>query len=329
MSKKIHFANLSVTQKGRELLDYGDIVVDAVLKNQQPRRTSSAIYHFMDVDIGFLEPDNVLSLSIYGRFVKSTTLSSEQELVNGRIVPRHVQIPTAPSAFFVFNLADHRISLMEETRNAPTIRTFGNTLTLFIKRRYELVTRSMWKEALEQDDKVTLKSIIDSFPPPFIRLVPISGKVEIDAFLKRFSKIRSLSIDVIKRNQDMSRGGIFDALAEDIAELGPASSKLQVNGGQEGLNPETTTSYLGDLAEHGYEDAKIKGTDHQGSELVGSNSEFSLTRSVDEPSQDPFTRAMQINGEYKKAKETGQIKLTPRDAEKLAPILRRLADRHG
>lgn len=329
MTYKVHFANISITGKDKELLDYGDLVVRSVLKNQEPRKTSSATYHFMDVDIGFMKEGQKLSLSLYGRFVKHTVLSSEQELIDGKLVPKIVNLPTSPSSFFVFNLADHRVAFLEETKGAPSVRTFGNTLRLFIKKTYDQYTREMWDRAKEIDPSTTLASVRKAFPLPLVHTVPIAGKVEISAFIQNFAKITSLSIQVVKRNQDMTAGGIFDALSEDVSELGPASSTLRINGGKDGLIKQKTQEYLGEIADHGYEDSKVVGTDASGAKLAGTNSDYSLTRYIAEVPAENRSRAERVYEEYISAKTDGQIRVEARNVNEIGQTLDDLARKHG
>lgn len=115
MKNSIQFANISITSQNLELLDYAEIFIQSVFHNQEPRKTSRASYYFLDVDIDYMEKENPLSLSIYGRFVKDTTLVREQVLKAGEIIKDRETLRTSPSFFFVFNLADHLPNIF--TRN--------------------------------------------------------------------------------------------------------------------------------------------------------------------------------------------------------------------
>ncbi|QCP86506.1 hypothetical protein EYE35_12685 [Cereibacter sphaeroides] len=310
-------------------MDYADLVVKSILENQEARKTSGGAYHFLDVDIGYMIDGEPLSISLYGRLVKDMILVSEQSLDEGKLIAERKTLPSSPSAFFVFNLADHRLAYMPETKMAPTIKTFGNTLDFFIKKKHDEMLRRRWAEVNTQEERVTLKSLREEWPLPIVHVVPIADKLAVEAFLKRFESISEIVVHVVRRNQDYSPGGLFDALSEDVSELEPTSSRLVVNGGKEGLNMQKAVEFIGDIAEHGYEDTKISGKNAEGYRMSGTNADYSLSRAVDETPLGLIERAKTLYEQYVQAKEDGQIRMRPRDAEALSERLRRLVEKHG
>lgn len=317
---KISFANISVTSKDKELLDYIEILRRALDPSIGTRRTVSAAYQFIDVACEQLGT-GIESLCFYGRILKDTTILREQVYENGQLLQRRLELPSSPSAFFVFNLLDHRMALMPETQGAPSITTFGNTLRYFMHKAHEDEIRRQYKAAAETGDTVTLKSLRENLPQPIVDIVPIADKVAISAFLADFEKITQVVVKVTRRNQDLKHGELFDELAEEVAPLGPSNSRFIISGGRDGLDREKTSDFVKEVVDHGYEDTTITGLDRTGAKIKGSNEDYSLVRYIDEVPENNRSRAESVYEQYVSAKAAGQIKVGDRSShEKLEQI---------
>ncbi|MBD9529169.1 hypothetical protein [Paracoccus sp. PAR01] len=324
MRNKVSFGNLSVTSSSLELLDYADVVVRAVLENQEPRKTSRNRYYFLDVDLDYLVKADPTSLSLYGRFVNDTILEREQVLIDGKLIAQPEKMKTAPSAFFIFNLLDHRLTYMPETSGAPRLSTLGNTMEFFIKRKHDQILRERHKETGR-----TLTNLRQDFPLPAVHLTPIVSRLALDDFVKKFSKITSISIKVIKRNQDLSPGELFFELADEVGELEPTSSRLEIQGGKDGLNIIKAQEFIGDVAEHGYEDARLVGLDRNGAKISGSNEDFSLSVVTDAGPEEARGRAEHLYAQYLELKRNRQITIQRDDAKEDIERLKEIHKKHG
>jgi hypothetical protein len=323
---KITFGNLSVTAKNKELLDYIELVSSAILEHQKPRKTVSATYQFIDTGLGYLD-GGPLSLCFYGRIVKDTTIVREQVMQAGKLVSNRLVVPSSPSAFFVLNISDHRVSLLAETQGAPSISTFGNTLRHYVKNLHKEFIRSLYESQRESNPDILLKDLYEDFPRPIIDIAPIADKIAIDVFIKRFREIKQVTVNVIRRNQDFEPGELFDELAEDVAPLGPVSTKLIINGPKEGLNSAQTSTFIKNVVSHGYEDTMIKGKDQAGNDLSGTNEDYSLIRVVRDLPTDVLARAVEIHKQYIDAKANEQIIVATRDVSEVARRLNQIKAR--
>lgn len=314
MEHKVFFGNLSVTSGQLELLDYVELIWQAVKDNQNPRKTRGATYYFHNVGIGLLRRGDPLSAVIYGRIVKNIVLVSEQVLVGGELIPRLQRIDSSPSSFFVLDLADHRVSFMPETKFPPSLATFGNTLEYFVKKKHEEIIRQRYLEGKKEEDPPTLKKLRSEFPAPSIGLAPIADKLAIEAFVSRFEKISKVTVHIHRRNQDYTPGALFAALGEETAALGPSTTKFVATGGREGLDREATRNFVIEVAQDGYEDTELIGQDAEGARLSGSNMDYSLVRVIQDPPENELDRATALHQEYLSAKADGQIRVAARDA---------------
>lgn len=329
MRQVLKFANISVTSKRLELVDYLDIFIPSIFQNQIPRKTSRASYYFLDVGMGYLNEADQASLCIYGRFVKDTALTREQVLEDGVIVNSPGTLRTSPSFFFVINVADHRMVFMPETPFSPTVSSFAHSINYFFKKKYDSHIRAEQRKREEAGSRSTLKDVRESFPFPEISITPIAGRVEVSDFLKKFSKINKIQVSIVRRNQDLRPGELFDLIAEDISDLGPQSSQLTVNGGASGLDIQKTEAFIGSISQEGYEDTRVIGQDMLGARISGTNEDFSLTIPVSEVPQDILRRAQVLFDEYEKAKRARQFRVAPRDGLDFLARLREAKDRHG
>lgn len=324
---RISFANISVTAGKNELLHYVDLLDSALRPSINPRKTVSASYQFIDVGLKQLS-SAPSSVSYFGRIVKDTTILREQVFENGKLIPKRVVLPSSPSAFFIFNLMDHRMALLPETQGAPSVVTFGNTLKFYMLKAYETKVQKLYKSQNESETKTSFKSLKEAYPRPIIDIIPVADKVAIASFLKDFSVINQVVVKVSRRNQDLRHGELFDDLAEEVAPLGPSSSRFVINGGKDGLDREKTVDFVKDVVDHGYEDTIVTGQDFTGSKIKGSNQDYSLIRTVSDIPSDDISRAEMLFDQYSAAKQSGQIKVADRTGQEILERLDAIRNAH-
>ena len=157
---------------------------------------------------------------------------------------------------------------------------------------------------------------------PSVALVPLTARESIEAFVGRFSKIDSLTVYVVKRNQDLDGGSLFEALVNKSEKMEASSARFVVNGDKdEGLNIENTTDFVSQTTEGGYERVSLRGMDQNGDVLKGTNEDFKLTTELDISEltdEQKIQKAFEI---YEANKEAGVIKVTTRNIELLSPVL--------
>lgn len=324
---EIQFANLSIRFGEKELLDYKELVAGAFLKDTYVRKYGRSSYHFFDTEIGLIDNDNPMSLAIWGRLVKETTLEREQYFEGGSLVHDKQSIESAPTSFFVFFVADHRLAFIPETKFAPTLENLETTIRRFVIKEFDKWAKSTYKEKKERDGSYTWKDFYKEHETPSVALVPLTARENIEAFVERFSIIESLTVYVVKRNQDMDGGALFEALVKKSEELEASSARLVINGGKdEGLDLENTTEFVVETTEGGYERVALRGVDHNGATLKGTNDDFKLISQIDTDDLSKIQLVKAAFLEYLENKAAGLIKVSHRNEEHLTPILLNLLE---
>ncbi|MEP3686264.1 MAG: hypothetical protein ABJN05_04105 [Sulfitobacter dubius] len=322
---KVNFANLSIRFGERELLDYVEIVSSAFLVDTHVRDTVSGNYFFVDVQIYQPDPTDPMSTVIAGRIVKDTKLRREQVLQGKTLVEDHQTLASTPSAFFCVFLADHRVAFVPETSFPPTLKNFEAAISLFVKREFKKFTDKIYYAAQESGERITRADVYNDHVPPSISLVPLTSKQSIDQFVSRFQTVKKLTVHLVERNQDYDGKSVFERLLEDTEPMDPSSAKYEVRGSKEGLNLNETKEFISETTEGGYERVTLMGSGHDGETITGSNDEFKLKVETPLSSKDS-KRVNQLAKLYEHQKEAGNIRVSPRDKNLVAPKLQGLSN---
>lgn len=323
----VQFGNLSIRFGIKELLDYKELVTGAFLKDTYVRRYGRSSYHFLDTKMGLIDRNDPMSAAIWGRFVKETTLERQQFVHDGHLVHDPQTLESAPTSFFAFFLADHRLAFVPETKHAPSLGNLETTVRNFVQNEYDAWSKQVYKATKAQDSSYTWKKLYSDHVPPSVALVPLTARESVEAFVARFSKINSLTVHVVKRNQDMNGGDLFEALVKKSEEMSASSSRFVVNGPKdEGLDIENTADFVAETTEGGYERVALRGTDKNGDILKGTNEDFKLTSELDIAGLTDEEKLLRVFQSYDANKEAGVIKVSERDREILGPILKQLVD---
>src|SRR5687767_8238987 len=127
---RVSFANLICTFGNKGLLEYAESSVipaftDPTLNRRYGTHTS---YFFHDVSLLRIEQpgEPVPLLCVYGKFVHNTMLRRTQVYRPAQgLAPDVAEMESAPSAFFVLILNNHKLAYAHETPFAPSIKRFG------------------------------------------------------------------------------------------------------------------------------------------------------------------------------------------------------------
>lgn len=277
INKKATFANLVVKYGNENLLDYKELFTSALMIDTKYRKYGLSTYRFMDVNLELVDSTKPLSAVMYGRFVKDTQYVREQVLADGKLVPDEQSLQVALSSYFCIFLADHRMAYVPETRNAPQLDAFASTLEHFLRREFTSLIDATYKKEKTQNPKFTRANAIRGRVPPIVHIVPLPSKQSVREFVGRFEKINSITVSLISRNNEISKG-LFQSIVNEIEPTGAYTAKLVATGGSSGLNIAGTTVFVEDTTESGYEDVTLKGTDRDGNALKGGNDEYKLRK---------------------------------------------------
>jgi hypothetical protein len=323
----VQFANLSIRFGEKELLDYKKLVTGAFLKDTYVRKYGRSSYHFLDTQMGLIDKNDPMSAAIWGRLVKETILEREQFVADGSLVQDRQSIESAPTSFFTFFLADHRLAFFPETKFAPTLGNLETTVRSFVQNEFKAWSKKIYKDAKKEDNSYTWKTFYTDHVSPSIALVPLTAKESIEAFVGRFSKIENLTVYVVKRNQDMNGGALFEALVKKSEDMDATSARFVVSGAKgEGLNIDSTADFVSQTTQGGYERVALRGTDQNGDVLKGTNEDFKLTTELDISGLTDEQKLQKVSESYEANKKGGVIIVTERDKNILGPVLQSLIE---
>jgi hypothetical protein len=318
----VQFANLSIRFGERELLDYKELVAGAFLKDTYIRKYGRSSYHFFETKMGLIDKGDPLSLAIWGRLVKETTLEREQYFSDGSIVQDRQSLESAPTSLFVFFVADHRLAFIPETKFAPTLGNLESTVRKFVQNEFNNWARQEYESAKEADSAFRWKDFYAEHSSPTVALVPLTARESIEAFMERFLKIESLTVYVVKRNQDLDGGALFEALVKKSEEMEASSARFVVNGTKDdGLDIENTTEFVSETTQGGYERVALRGIDENGDILKGTNEDFKLTAELDTTELSQAQLLKKVFETYNANKEAGLIRVSEKDRDALEPLL--------
>ena len=230
----------------------------------------------MDLSEGGVKPIMVLA----GRFVKQTELTRTQKFDDSNgLVQDKASLLSAPSAFFVLILNNHRLIYFPETPHAPDINAFRVTAEKFLRQRHKEFIDKSYEKSRGDDDKPTKKSLYQAHPRPNLEIVPLTGQADIATFMRRFEKLKKINFRVVKPNSDLSAGEILDQVRELSDALGSTNTKVTASSG-EGLDIDAAIEAVTAATSSGNQDVSVAGVDTNGNDLSGNNEKFRLNADI-------------------------------------------------
>ena len=112
----VEYANLTVTFGNKDLLDYiEEIFLPVFFEDNYIRLLKGGTeYLFIDSEVIRVTEDNINYTCLATRFVKNTTLVSEQKLQGRTLVPDNVSVDTSPSTFILIILETHKVVIFKK-----------------------------------------------------------------------------------------------------------------------------------------------------------------------------------------------------------------------
>ena len=278
------FANF-VCRFGDEkvLLDYAkEIVLPAFLDDTLIRTYGRTHFFFYEAELIRLDEnggDPVLGIA--GRFIKNTHLTREQIFDPQRgIIHDEASLPSAPSTFFVLILNNHRLIYFPETAHAPDLNAFRATTTRFLQDKHKAFIDKTYETLSEQGEKVTKKQLLEDNPAPSLEIIPISGDEEIEAFLRRYGKLKKIEFRLVNPNDEIDGGKLFNNIREYLGPLNPDSTKLETRS-SEGLDTSEAVPRIKAATATANQEVRLTGLDRDGNDLKGDNHSFQIGAPVD------------------------------------------------
>lgn len=231
MRRKINIANFNLTFGVDEepmLSHFDDIVYPAFtsgIKNESFNEYERSIFlHNVKV-----ENDHLDDYMLTGLIVKKTILEIKSQIEGNELIDTDYEYPTAPYSYFCINLKNHRMYLVKNQNGSPDIRTFQSTVLYILK------------EYVANKNKGILDEL-DKLPNPYLKIIGVPFKANINEELKKVEKISSLTFKFFPLNGDTD----FSESFENISLL---RKDLDSKTGQVTYNSPKNINYVADLLE--------------------------------------------------------------------------------
>lgn len=322
----LSFANF-ILRFGTEevLLDYAEeIVLPAFLAEGNVRKHGETEFRLFDVelaDIGREGDDRVLALS--GHFIKDTVLRRQQIFRRGQgLIEDVAEIESAPSAFFVLILNNHRLLYFAETAAAPTLDNFRATMEYFLRERWHMYVRSQTdRENVTRrgPERLTLANMRRRVPTPVLAIVPVAGEDAIAEIVERFGIIKQVRFKLVEPNDELDASETVAAVERTFRPLEP--DRLEVIASQpKGLNKVETARAIVEASEGHNTEILIDGEDPDGLRMKADNEQFALSVPIEDPAADDPSLREQLMAVYERLVEEGKVRRLPSPARALERI---------
>ena len=289
------FANFVCRFGEKVLLDYAEeIVIPAFLRESYTRTHGKrTLYRFYDVEYVRLEvTGGVPILALAGRFIKDTQLTRHQVFdADDGLVQDELSMRSAPSAYFVLVLNNHRLIYFPETPHAPDFTPFEATCKRFLRMSHREYVEGLYDARREDGERVTKKALYEEHPTPTLEVIPLAGRESVEEFTRRYAVLKQMDFRLVRPNDDIVAADILAQLRVWGDDLNSDSMKLSV-GNSAGLDIDAGVDAVVAATEAGNQEVRLNGVDHDGNKLSGNNQQFHISARMDEvPSSDATLRA--------------------------------------
>ena len=240
--------------------------------------------------------------------MKDTELTRHQIFdADDGLIQDELKMRSAPSAFFVLILNNHRLIYFPETPHAPDFKPFEATAKHFLRRRHREYIDELHRKFLGTSNQLTKKALYQIHPVPTLEVIPMTGRDSIEQFMRRYKLLRRIDFRLVLPNADIDAGEILGQVRGLGTKLKSERTAVSVSSG-EGLEIDEAIEAVASATQTGNQDVKLDGVDGDGNKLLGNNDEFRINAPVqDIPSADGDLMG-RLYGIYKRLTSRGVIR---------------------
>ncbi len=309
------------------LLDHAEeIVIPAFVGESAIRTRGDATYRFHNVvmsQVGIEKAGPILAIS--GPFIKDTVLRRQQIFRRDVGIVEDVRaMESAPSAFFVLFLNNHRLLYFAETVAAPSLDSFRATAEYLLKEQWHAYIRRRLESGnvtRRGVDRLTIKELERLIPPPVLAVVPVAGEEEITAVVQRFKKIKQIKFKLVEPNDELDASAAIAALEHSLRPLRPTRLEI-VASDPRGMNKVEAETKITEVAEGQNTHIEIDGEDAEGLRLKVDNDEFALSIPIEEPPADDAELRHKLVSVYNTLAQSGKVRRISTSALVMDKVLR-------
>jgi hypothetical protein len=245
---------------------------------------------------------------IYGQIVKDTLLSREQILAGGELIESHDSIASAPSAFFVFMLSNHKLVYVPETSGAPSLEVFGSTLQNFLRSRHASYIHAEFLRRKDTLTATTKLALLEEVPAPTVEVMPLATRESIEQFVSSIEKLTHLEFRLLDTNREFQMRGPYQKIREDKQALGAKTSKL-IYDNPEGMSKDEVTNQIEISASTGNQAVVVAGVSADGTKVRGNNDKFRMLIPATDLPDAPRDKSFRLLERFREHAVNGSISL--------------------
>lgn len=265
MKKSMNLGNFNVTfgENFDPMLSCFFEIIYPAMTNIEFKNTTNAggqktEFFFHDVKLKVIDNEHCL----VGNFVKSTKYNVFSQFDGNKLIGSDLSVPSAPYSRFIIFLKNHRMVLIKNETNSPSLKNFRRTLDsvlkTYVKRR---------NKDLQSNKKL---------PMPNVNIISISLDDSIEATLSNLKKINSFTLCFYPLNNDINPIEIINDVNKVIKSTGANSANLKFN------SPCSKESIINIISKsNGMFAPKIEGKDYNNSSIRITSESFSSSKDID------------------------------------------------
>lgn len=291
----VSFANF-VCRFGEKfsLLDLAqEIVIPAFTDDQLRRDFGETHYIFHKTQVSEIQSSlsPAAQVVLYGQFVKDTVLRRNQVFEPGEGLKSDEDfMSSAPSAFFVLILNNHKLIYLPEVPYAPPLSSFALTAGAFLRTKRDHFIDALYQRARASANPMTKKELREAYPAPTLEVLPLASADSIDEFIATFDKLTSLEFRILSTNQEVPRHQTFRDLMDMKDAIHAKQTKL-VHVNKDGLEKDEVVQQIHASAAAGNQQVKVEGLTPNGTKMSGDNHSFRLRVPIDDLPDEHRARA--------------------------------------
>lgn len=213
--KNLNIANFNCTfgKENKPMLEHFEDVILPAFQQEIVRVIDDNKYHFEKVRLNMTKGEFTLA----GIIVKRTKIVVKSVIKEGEGLTKTNQvIPSDPYSFFLINLKNHRMALVKNQKESPSISNFS------------LVAKHYLRTYVNEYNKtVTDKS--EKLPYARLNIVAIPFKGVIEEELKHIKKIENVTLRFYPLNGDVTPNETITHLRELLDEVDSGSAFARIN----------------------------------------------------------------------------------------------------
>ena len=280
------------------LLDLAqEIVLPAFLDGELRRDFGDTKYFFFQTKLRFLRRDAdapELSAFLYGRFIKDTVLTRTQVFSPEEgLIADEESMRSAPSAFFVLILNNHKLVYQPETPDAPSLDTFGSTAQIFLRAKHRAFIDETYERLRRDGPRTTKKGLLEQYPVPSVEIMPLASRASIENFVATFETLTELEFRILDTNQEFQMRETYRQLREMKDSIHSRKTKL-THSNPAGLDKGEAIEQIHASAATGNQSVKLAGAAPDGAKLRGDNNSFQVHVHTDDLPQAADARARRL-----------------------------------